>query len=125
MTMTVEVIRAKNGCVGRSRLWASRPNRSNGEQPENPSAGYLLEVSKLAVFISDDNRPAFDDCLQERDFDDGPFDAGRGHSYRCGLSTQVFVLGATEREMWAWREYMFLTPSSRRMICTQRQRSRT
>ena len=63
---------------------------------ENPSAGYLLEVSKLAVFISDDNRPAFDDCLQERDFDTALSMLDRAIPTGVACPTQVFVLGATD-----------------------------
>ena len=36
---------------------------------ENPCAGYLIEASKLAAFIPVENRPAFDDALENHDFD--------------------------------------------------------
>ena len=37
---------------------------------ENPSSGHLIEASKLAVFIPEDQRPAFNDALAEHDFEE-------------------------------------------------------
>ena len=37
---------------------------------ENPCNGYLIEATKLAVFLSDDRRPAFIECLEDQDFEE-------------------------------------------------------
>ena len=75
---------------------------------ENPCAGYLIEAAKLAVFIPEDQRPAFHDALAEHDFEEAvklldqfiPDDVAcpsadfhpqrhghrrRGHGRRCSL----------------------------------------
>lgn len=35
---------------------------------ENPCCGYLIEAFKLAVFLPDDGRPAFNERLADHDF---------------------------------------------------------
>ena len=63
---------------------------------ENPSAGHLIEASKLAVFLSDDRRPAFDKCLQERDFDTALSMLDRAIPDDVPSPSQIFALSATD-----------------------------
>jgi hypothetical protein len=37
---------------------------------ENPCAGHLIEATKLAVFLPDDQRVAFNECLEDQDFEE-------------------------------------------------------
>ena len=63
---------------------------------ENPSAGHLIEASKLAVFLSDDRRPAFDKCLQERDFDTALSMLDQAIPDDVPSPSQIFALSATD-----------------------------
>ena len=63
---------------------------------ENPSAGHLIEASKLAVFISDDHRPAFHECLVERDFDTALSMLDRAIPDDVPSPSQIFALSATD-----------------------------
>ena len=59
---------------------------------ENPSAGHLIEASKLAVFLPDDRRPAFDKCLREHDFDEALSMLDRAIPDGVASPSQIFVL---------------------------------
>jgi hypothetical protein len=63
---------------------------------ENPSAGHLIEASKLAVFLPDDQRPAFDECLGERDFDTALSMLDRAIPNGVACPTQIFILSETD-----------------------------
>ena len=63
---------------------------------ENPSSGYLIEAAKLAVFLPEDQRIAFNDALHEHDFDEALtlLDQVIPADVACPL--QIFVLTDTD-----------------------------
>jgi hypothetical protein len=63
---------------------------------ENPSAGYLIEASKLAVFIPEDQRPAFDDALAEHDFEEAIKLLDQAIPNGVACPSQIFVLSDTD-----------------------------
>jgi hypothetical protein len=63
---------------------------------ENPCAGHLIEAAKLAVFLPEDQRPAFDDALAEHDFDKAVklLDQAIPDSVAC--PSEIFILSDTD-----------------------------
>jgi hypothetical protein len=63
---------------------------------ENPCAGYLIEASKLAVFVQPVSRPAFHDALADHDFDAiiKVLDQAIPDDVPC--PSQIFVLSDTD-----------------------------
>lgn len=63
---------------------------------ENPCAGYVIEVSKLKVFLSEEQRPAFDDALEDHDFDKARKLLEEAIPAGVACPTELFVLGDTD-----------------------------
>ena len=63
---------------------------------ENPCAGYLIEASKLAVFLPDDRRPAFDECLEDHDFDQALKLLDQAIPNDVARPTEILVLSDTD-----------------------------
>ena len=63
---------------------------------ENPSAGYLIEAAKLAVFIPDDRRHAFDETLVEHDFEKAVKLLDRTIPNGVACPTAIFILSDTD-----------------------------
>lgn len=63
---------------------------------ENPSAGYLIEAAKLAVFLSDDHRSVFHEALTKHDFDKALSLLDRAIPNGVACPTQIFILGDTD-----------------------------
>ena len=63
---------------------------------ENPSSGYLIEATKLSVFISEDQRPAFNDVLAEHDFDKAVSMLDQAVPTGVACPSAIFVLSDTD-----------------------------
>ena len=63
---------------------------------ENPCSGYLIEASKLAVFLPDDSRRAFNDCLEEHDFDKALTILDQAIPNGVACPSQIFILSDTD-----------------------------
>ena len=63
---------------------------------ENPSSGYLIEATKLSVFISEDQRPAFDNALREHDFEEALSMLDQAIPDDVASPSQIFVLSDTD-----------------------------
>jgi len=63
---------------------------------ENPSAGHLIEATKLAVFLSDDRRPAFNECLEDQDFEEALSMLDQAIPDGVACPSQIFILSDTD-----------------------------
>ena len=80
---------------------------------ENPCAGHLIEATKLAVFLSDDQRPAFIECLEDQDFEEALSMLDQSIPDGVACPSQIFILIDTDTGDPRWRK-AFLTPTSTR-----------
>ena len=63
---------------------------------ENPSAGHLIEATKLAVFLPDDRRPAFNECLEDQDFEEALSMLDQFVPSDVARPSQIFALSDTD-----------------------------
>ena len=63
---------------------------------ENPCAGYLIEASKLEVFLSDNQRTSFNEWLAEHDFDKAVAMLDQAIPDDVACPTEIFVLSDTD-----------------------------
>jgi hypothetical protein len=63
---------------------------------ENPCAGYLIEASKLEVFLSDNSRPAFHHALEEHDFEEALKVLDQAIPDDVACPTEIFILSDTD-----------------------------
>jgi hypothetical protein len=63
---------------------------------ENPSSGYLIEATKLSVFISEDQRPAFDNALADHDFEKAVDLLDQFVPTGVACPSQIFALSDTD-----------------------------
>jgi len=63
---------------------------------ENPSSGYLIEATKLSVFIFEDQRPAFDNALAEHDFEEAVKLLDQAIPDGVACPSAIFVLSDTD-----------------------------
>ena len=63
---------------------------------ENPCAGHLIEATKLAVFLSDDRRPAFIECLEDQDFEEALSMLDQSIPDGVACPSQIFILIDTD-----------------------------
>ena len=63
---------------------------------ENPCAGYLIEASKLEVFVHPVSRPAFHDALAEHDFEVVLNVLDQAIPDGVARPSQIFVLSDTD-----------------------------
>ena len=63
---------------------------------ENPCAGYLIEASKLAVILPEDNRHAFDEYLAEHDFEEAVKLLDQAIPTGVACPSEIFILGDTD-----------------------------
>jgi len=63
---------------------------------ENPCNGHLIEAAKLAVLIPDDRRSAFNDALENHDFEEALSILDRAIPTGVACPTQIFALADTD-----------------------------
>jgi len=63
---------------------------------EHPCAGHLIEAAKLAVFIPDDRRSAFNDALADHDFEEALSMLDQAIPEDVASPSQIFVLSDTD-----------------------------
>lgn len=63
---------------------------------ENPCAGYLIEASKLEVFLTDNQRAAFHDALEEHDCDEALSILARAIPLGVARPTEILILSDTD-----------------------------
>jgi hypothetical protein len=63
---------------------------------ENPCSGHLIEATKLSVFISEDQRPAFDNALREHDFEEAVKLLDQAIPDGVAGPSEIFVLSDTD-----------------------------
>ena len=63
---------------------------------EHPCAGHLIEAAKLAVFIPDDRRPTFDECLENHDFEEAIKLLDQAIPTGVAGPSEIFVLSDTD-----------------------------
>ena len=63
---------------------------------ENPCSGHLIEAAKLAVFLPDDRRLAFENALREHDFEEALSMLDRVIPNGVASPSQIFVLSDTD-----------------------------
>jgi hypothetical protein len=63
---------------------------------ENPCSGYLIEATKLAVFLPDDRRSAFDDALAEHDFEEAVKLLDQAIPNGVACPSEIFILSDTD-----------------------------
>ena len=63
---------------------------------ENPCSGHLIEAAKLAVFLPDDRRLAFDNALREHDFEQAVKLLDQAVPTGVACPSAIFVLSDTD-----------------------------
>ena len=63
---------------------------------ENPSSGYLIEAVKLAVLIPEDQRPAFNDALENLDFEEAIRLLDQAIPTGVACPSTIFILSDTD-----------------------------
>jgi hypothetical protein len=63
---------------------------------ENPCNGHLIEAEKLAVLIPEDQRPAFNECLEDQDFEEAVSMLDQFVPDGVASPSQIFVLSDTD-----------------------------
>jgi hypothetical protein len=63
---------------------------------ENPSSGYLIEASKLAVLIPDNHRQAFSNALTDHDFEEAIQLLDQFVSDDVACPSSIFILSDTD-----------------------------
>ena len=123
--MIVAVIQANCGCKGRSMpLGFKRTERSSYEQPRKSMRRLSDRGGQVGRLHSDDRRPAFDEALEEHDFEEALSMLDQSIPDGVACPSQIFILTDTDTGDGDMEEGIPM-PISTKTICMRGGRSRT